>query len=159
MDTQAGLSVAAILNPGTGRQETILSILLKWITIIVFLLIDGHHLVLSALVQSFDVVPIGSAPNISRASLQIVELGTYLFLLAVKISAPILLVVFMVDYGMGILNKIAEQVNVFQLGFQVKPYVSLIVFLAALPVLIPVIESVLDRIAEEIVLLLKALQG
>ena len=57
------------------------------------------------------------------------------------------------------LNKIAEQVNVFQLGFQVKPYVSLIVFLAALPVLIPVIESVLDRIAEEIVLLLKALQG
>ena len=54
MDTQAGLSVAQILDPSTGRNNALLSTLLNWIALIIFVLIDGHHLVISALVKSLD---------------------------------------------------------------------------------------------------------
>ena len=56
--------------------------------------------------------------------------------------------IFIVDFSFGILNKVAEQVNVFQLGFQVKPTVAVIIFLGISPnfgsVLVEVIETVMD---------------
>ena len=158
IDTQAGLSVAALLNPSTGRQETILSILLKQITLLFFLIIDGHHFLISVLVQSFEVIPVGSLPNISNAALTCVKFAAYIFLTAVKIAAPIMLVVFMIDFGMGILNKLAEQINIFQLGFQVKPIVSIIIFLALIPGIADLILKVLNHSSEEIIVLLKTIK-
>ena len=68
--------------------------------------------------------------------------------IGLKLAAPIILVIFIVDFSFGILNKVAEQVNVFQLGFQVKPSVAIIIFLGISPnfgtILVDIIETVMD---------------
>ena len=81
-------------------------------------------MILSALVQSFKILPPGiplSAIQISKGCWYVVSLGSYIFYLGVQLASPVLLIVFLVDFGFGLLNKVAEQVNVFQIGFQIKP--------------------------------------
>lgn len=153
MDTQAGLAIAAVLDPARGAQITVMSQLLKWCSMIIFLLLDGHHLVLSAIVKSFYILPVGSMPDLSGAAEFTVNLAKVIFYLGAQLAAPIILVVFLVDFGFSILNKIAEQVNVFQLGFQVKPIVSLIVFVLVAPGLLHIILGILERTSEQLFML------
>ncbi len=158
MDTQAGLSVASLLDPSSGRNITLMSLLLKWVAFMMFLAIDGHHLVLSAVVQSFKIIPVGGQANLAAGAYEVLKLGSYILYLGVQLSAPILLVVFLIDFGFGMLNKVAEQVNVFQLGFQIKPSISLLVFLAIAPSIVGSIYKILDFITAHLLQLFHALQ-
>lgn len=154
MDTQAGLSVSAMLDPSSGRSLPLLSLLLKWTATMLFLSINGHHLVLSALMESYRLLPIGSPINFSRGALYMVSTGTDIFMIGIQLAAPIMLVVFMIDFGFGMLNKVAEQVNVFQLGFQIKPIVSLTVFLATVPGLLGGVYRIMDLLTGKLMKLL-----
>ncbi len=136
MDTQAGLSVASLLDPATGRNTPLLSTLLNWIALIIFISVNGHHIIITTLAESFKILPIGQVINLPQTSYEVVMMSVEIFRIGVVLAAPIILVIFMVDFGFGLLNKIAEQVNVFQLSFQVKPTVSLIILLAIAPTLV-----------------------
>ncbi|MFT5171161.1 MAG: flagellar biosynthetic protein FliR [Candidatus Marinamargulisbacteria bacterium] len=159
MDTQAGLSVASILDPSTGKNAALLELLLRYSAIMIFLLIDGHHLVLSAIQQSFNLLPVGSAIDLTRGSRYVIELGKDIFTIAVHLSAPILLIVFLIDFSFGMLNRVSEQINIFQLGFQVKPSLSLLIFLAITPGLVQSILSILEDVLDRLTMLLGHLQG
>jgi flagellar biosynthetic protein FliR len=159
MDTQAGLSVASLLDPSTGRNAALFELLLKWVALIIFIQVDGHHMVLTALNTSFTLLPVGVPVDLARGSQYILSLGTHLFLSAVKLSAPILLVIFLVDFSFGVLNRIAEQINVFQLGFQIKPMVSIVIFLGMAPNLMAIIVNMMEDVMTSLVLLMSHLQG
>ena len=142
MDTQAGLSVSAVLDPGSGQNAALLERLLQQIVIIIFLLVDGHHMILSVLRTSFDLFPVGEMVDFSKGFYYLLKFFNDIFILALRLAAPIMLVVFMIDFGFGLLNRVAEQINVFQLGFQVKPIISLLVLLLVIPGLVYVIVPV-----------------
>ena len=154
MDTQAGLSVASLLDPSTGQTTSILSRLLRQMSVLVFLLINGHHVVLGSLVQSFRAIPITSKLNIFEASRYVTEISVDIFLAALQIAAPILLVVFLIDFGFGLLSKVAPQVNVFQLGFQVKPIISILVILTILPGMVELVFFFLQKSAGDLLKIL-----
>ena len=116
-------------------------------------------MVLTTLVKSFEILPIGMTLHFTKASKMIVELGGELFKIGLIVSAPILLVIFIVDFAFGLLNKIAEQINVFQLGFQIKPSVSLLVFLAITPGLANTIYKIMEKLTEKTFEILITLQG
>lgn len=159
MDTQAGLSVASLLDPATGQTTSILSRLMRQIGVIVFFLINGHHVVLSTLVQSFYAIPVVSRLNIYQAIRFVISAGVDIFILGLQIAAPILVVIFLVDFGFGLLSKIAPQVNVFQLGFQLKPIVSMLVLLTVLPGMTEMIYLFLERSAENLLRILSLIQA
>ncbi len=159
MDTQAGLSVASLLDPSTGRNAALFELFLKWVAIVIFIQVDGHHMVLSALNSSFTLLPVGVPVDFTLGSQYVLSLGTHLFLTGVKISAPILLVIFIVDFAFGVLNRVAEQINVFQLGFQIKPMVSIVIFLGIAPSLVQVILKLMEDVMASLVLLMAHLQG
>ena len=158
MDTQAGLSVASLLDPSTGRNAALLEQVLKKVAVIIFILIDGHHMVLSALQQSFNVLPVGAPVDMANAGRFVLTFGKDIFKVAVQLSAPILLIVFLVDFGFGILNRVAEQINVFQLGFQVKPIVAILVLLAITPSLVQSILSIMEGVMEKLISVMSSLQ-
>jgi flagellar biosynthetic protein FliR len=154
MDTQAGLSVASLLDPSTGQTTSILSRLLRQTAVLVFLLINGHHVVLGSLVQSFRAIPITSKLNISEASGYVSNLCVDIFMAGLQISAPILLVVFLIDFGFGLLSKVAPQVNVFQLGFQIKPIISVLVLLSIIPGMVELVLYFLQKSAGDLLSIL-----
>ncbi len=150
MDTQAGLSVASLLDPSTGQTTSILSRLLRQTSVLVFLLINGHHVVLGSLVQSFRAIPITSRLNIFEASRYVTSISVDIFLAGLQIAAPILLVVFLIDFGFGLLSKVAPQVNVFQLGFQVKPIISVLVLMTIIPGMVELVFFFLQKSAGDL---------
>ena len=115
---------------------------------------NGHHVVLGSLVQSFQAIPITSKLNIWEASRYVTSISVDIFLAGLQISAPILLVVFLIDFGFGLLSKVAPQVNVFQLGFQVKPIISILVLLTITPGMIELVFSFLEKSAGDLLRIL-----
>ncbi|MFC1753324.1 flagellar biosynthetic protein FliR [Thermoproteota archaeon] len=158
MDIQSGLSVASLLDPATGHNMTIFARLMQFTALVLFLVLDGHHMVLSALFQSYKLLPLGMPIDFAEGALYIVKLGTYLFSLAVQLSAPILLIVFLIDFCFGMLNKVADNVNVFQLGFQIKPSVTMLVLFIITPSLTSTIYIILEKITNYVLRLFLALQ-
>ncbi|MAH81529.1 MAG: hypothetical protein CMP39_07665 [Rickettsiales bacterium] len=157
MDTQAGLSAAAVLDPASGTQQALLGNAMNQLATLLFLLLYGHHLVIGALFESFYLIPIGTPVDFTEGSRFLVTLGYDLFFIAFQLAAPIVLVVFIIDFAFGILNRVAEQINVFQLGFQVKPIISVIILLGIMPGLSDIIVRLIDRFSQKVNILLNFL--
>ena len=86
-------------------------------------------------------------------------MGATLFKIGLKLSVPILLIVFIIDFTLGLLNKVAEQINVFQLGFQVKPPISLFIFLGTIGGLSEHINGLLEDASEQILTFFRLVTG
>ncbi len=160
MDLQMGLSVAQALDPVFGSVISVVGRLIFFVALIVFLTMDGHHFLLSAFHQSFTALPAGKIGNFAAYGLaeQIMGLGGMLWMTAIKLAAPIILLIFLSDFTFGIVSRVAPQVNVFMLGFQVKPMLGLFGLLLILPFLVKYVGKLIESMAEEIVKLLAVLK-
>jgi flagellar biosynthetic protein FliR len=155
MDLQMGLSVATALDPVFGAVISVIGKLAFFFALIIFIIADGHHLILSALHQSFTALPVGKLANFSSPNLamQIIELGSTLWLTAIKLAAPVILLIFLSDFTFGIVSRVAPQVNVFMLGFQVKPSLGLLGLLMTLPFIVKYINRLIGFMMEQLILL------
>lgn len=155
MDMQMGLSVATALDPVFGAVISVVGRLAFFTALIIFITLDGHHLILSAFHQSFTALPVGKFANFAspHLAMQIIELGSTLWLTAIKLAAPVVLLIFLSDFSFGIVSRVAPQVNVFMLGFQVKPSLGLLGFLMSLPFAVKYINRLVEFMAEQLILL------
>ncbi len=160
MDLQMGLSVAASFDPIFGASISIIGRMCFYIALTVFLLSNGHHMLLSAIHQSFTVFPPGSPINLTSPMLvtQMMSMFTMFWTIAIQLAGPIVLMIFLCDFAFGIVSRVAPQVNVFQLGFQVKPSLGLIGLLFTLPLLAKHVSALLGTMLEQIYKLLSALR-
>ncbi len=159
IDIQAGLSAAAQLDPSSGQSSSIIATFLRHIVIISFVLVDGHHMLLSALFNSFRLLPVATPIQLTGASEFLFLMGSRLFMVGLQIAAPILLVVFMIDFCFGLLSRVAPQVNVFQLGFQVKPIIAMFILLIVVPGLMDILVHILQDSTYELFKLFQVLQA
>jgi len=148
VDTQAGISAAALLDPTRG-QTTIISKMYREIVILFFLLMNGHHIVLLSVRSSFELMPIGSGFPQPSAMLYLIQLGGLMFKVAVQFAAPILIVIFILDFCFGMLSRVAPQINVFQLSFQLKPIVMVFVLMLIVPGLMYGVEQMMSLLIRE----------
>lgn len=155
IDLQMGLSIATALDPVFGSVISIIGRLSFYMALIIFIIMDGHHLLLSALQQSFITLPVGRLANFASPDLviQTISLGSLLWLTAIKLAAPIVLLIFLSDFTFGIVSRVAPQVNVFMLGFQVKPMLGLFGFALCLPFMVKYIVKLVEVMAQQLVIL------
>ena len=147
---QMGLSVATTFNPAEGGQEGLLTKLFSNIMLLLFLIIDGHHLLLAAIRKSFDILPLLNAWNFMQGGQHLVGLGGAIFAIGISLAAPICLVIFLLDFSFGMVSRVAPQVNVFMLGFQLKPPLGEIVTLLITPLLMERMVYLLNRMVNEL---------
>ena len=81
----------------------------------------------------------------------LLETSVHIFSIGLQVSAPILLVVFLIDFGFGMLSRVAPQVNVFQLGFQIKPLISILIFLTIVPGLLDILYYILEIVSNDLI--------
>jgi flagellar biosynthetic protein FliR len=132
---QMGVGLPAALDPQILSQVTSVNLLLDQIAILTFLVVGGHHAVLAALAQSVSLAPPLSVA-FHGGSLQFL-LGLFgaALTLAIRLAAPVGAAMLATMVTLGLLNRIAPQVNVFMVSFALTLGVGLLVLLAALPVL------------------------
>jgi flagellar biosynthetic protein FliR len=134
IDTQRGMNQASFFSPQLQGNVSYLSQLQFQTAVVLLLSINGHLLFLRALHNSFQQVPILSFPGfqggIPAVTEQVIRLSAVTFVVAIQLSAPVLLVLFLIDVAFGAINKIAPQVNVHYESQTVKALIGLgVVFL------------------------------
>ena len=121
---QVGLSLAQVYDPTSGAPSNPLGRGLSLTFLLVFLLIDGHHELLRALVASFDVVPLAGAQLAESGPVLLDGVGT-LFLAAIRLAAPFMVTIFLVDVALGVFARLVPQADLFSIGLPLKLLVGL----------------------------------
>lgn len=130
VDMQIGFSLANIIDPMTGAASPILGNLKYMIAILLFLSLNGHHMLLQAIMQSYDWVPLQNEMFAriynGQVSEFLIHAFTETFALAFKMAAPLVAALFLTDVGLGILARTAPQFNIFVVGVPLKILVGLV---------------------------------
>ncbi|MGL5152455.1 MAG: fused FliR family export protein/FlhB family type III secretion system protein [Clostridium sp.] len=139
MDMQAGLSMVQIVDPTTSVNSTVLSNLLYTISMMIFFVVDGHHLLLKCLIRSFSIVPIGQSVINGESVMVVVQSFIDFFTLGLKIAIPLVLIIIITDLCMALVSRAVPAINVMILGMPVKIIVGLLTFIVILPLTIKIV--------------------
>ncbi len=153
---QMGVGLATLIDPNNQDQITSLAQWANLIALLLFLAIDGHHLLIRAVAESFTTVPIGGGFPASGGPAMVLSLAGGMFTLALKIAAPVMVLLLMVNGAMGVLAKLIPQLNVFIVGFPLNVGAGLLVMAAALPFTLHVLEGAFADLARSLAALVRA---
>lgn len=120
MGFQMGFTMITLADPVSGAQVSITAHMLYMTTLIVFLTLDGHLHLLRALADSFDIIPPGGMRLTGPLTGGIITLSGNMFSLAVRIAAPVIAALFVVELTLALMGRAAPQMNLLTLGFPMK---------------------------------------
>jgi flagellar biosynthetic protein FliR len=133
IDAQIGMSLGNVFNPQFQTESSLSGEMLYQLGLVVFLIVGGHHLVISALIDTFQTLPVGYAWVSSDAIHLLSDLVHQSLVLAVQISAPMMGMMAVVGLAMGFLGHTIPQLNVLVVGFPVRTLVGLLLLGLAIP--------------------------
>ena len=117
---QMGFTMVSVMDPVSGARISATSHFLYSISLIIFLIFDGHLHLLRALALSFELVPAGSLFIGGQLTHTIIDLSAGIFVLGVKIAAPVMAALFMVELTLALMGRAAPQMNLMTMGFPIK---------------------------------------
>lgn len=142
---EMGLGFATLIDPKNGVNVPTLSSFMGLLATLVFLAMNGHLLLIAAFARSFSVAPPSPGFSFSGGAwLELAQWGGELFLLGVVMALPVVTVLVAVNIALGVLAKIAPQLNIFVVGFPVLLLIGFAVLYIAAPVIGRVMISAFD---------------
>jgi len=151
---QMGFSMAYVLDPMTSTQVSVLAEFQYIFAMLIFLIVDAHHLFLSALVESFRIIPpLGF--TFSGSLMQVLfVMSKNVFIIALKLSAPIVAVMIFTNIGLGVVARTVPQINIFVVGFPLQIAVGFIFLGLTAPLFAKIMAAMFGNIMGEIRLVL-----
>jgi flagellar biosynthetic protein FliR len=140
---QTGFAITNILDPTSGVQVSIFANMATLAALVMFLLFNGHHILLSAMRESFEIINPGSL-NLNRQIFQkIVQVSGEMFVIAIKIGAPAIAALLFTKVAFGLITKFIPQMNIMIVAFPVQIVIGLLFFGICLNVLLRFMERYL----------------
>ncbi len=156
---QVGFSVATLFDPANEGASGILTMFYVILGALLFMALDGHHIILAALTKSFQILPVG-IPFELKISAGIVELITRIFIVGMQAAVPLILVLTMLNFIFGFVNKLSPQMNIyFNTGFILGPVVGIIVLIVSIPLFRVLMTQLTEGMEPDLIQLMKALKG
>lgn len=138
---QMGLSFAGFFDLSNPQGANAVGSLLSLAATMIFLAIDGHLLVIGALVESFAAFPVGEFPARLFATADFARLGGQMFSIALSIALPMITVMLFATLAMGVIARAAPQLNIFSFGFTFSLTLGLVALYLTLPYLGPSLQQ------------------
>ncbi|MDF2873740.1 MAG: fliR: flagellar biosynthetic protein FliR [Sporomusa sp.] len=154
LDTQIGFGMVNVLDPQFGQQVPLVGNFKYILALLVFLASNGHHLFLAAVFQSFKLIPVSLGVFRPDMANIVVDMVAGIFIIALKISLPVLVSLLLTDVALGILARTMPQMNIFVVGVPGKIIVGIFVLSLALPFYIGFLEVVFNGTFRDIYRLL-----
>ncbi len=144
---QIGFGFSEVVDPMAQISVPIVGQLKNLIGLLIFLYINGHHFLISAIYRSFELAPVItiSEHSISSHLKYLVYSFSGMFIVAMKIALPIMATIFLVSVSMGILAKAAPQMNIMMLGFPFKILVAFVLIMLLSPMVVRIMQVSLGR--------------
>ncbi|PIE03077.1 MAG: flagellar biosynthetic protein FliR [Acidobacteria bacterium] len=131
-DYQIGFGFINIVDPMSGQSISIISFFSNMLAMILFLVLNLHHYLIQAIAESYRFLPVFGASLSHDGITFLMSLFGHIFLYGFKLAAPMIAIMFTVDFTMGILGKTVPQLQILVVGFPVKISIGLITFGLAL---------------------------
>ena len=140
VDTSIGLSMANQYDP-TLKEQTSISGTLYYYTVFLLLMVSGlYRFLISAIVETFEIIPLNSVGvNATLYNSMITLVGNY-FIIGFRIALPVFVSLLIVNCVLGILAKVAAQLNMFTVGMQIKLLVGFVIMFVTVG-LLPVVAN------------------
>ena len=148
MGLQMGLGFATFFDPQNSAQVPVLGQFMGLIAMLFFLAINGHLMVISSLVESFHVLPIGLHPISSEGWRTLASWGSEVFRAGVLISLPVVAVLMMTNVALAVLTRAAPQLNIFAVGFPLTLGVGFIVMSVSIGYFLPIFSTLFESGAQ-----------
>lgn len=123
---QMGFSMATTVDPLQGDQETVISHFLYMVALLTFLILNGHLYMLKALMDSFKLIPPGGLVISPPFGWEIISMSGEMFVLGLKVAAPVMAALFLVELALALMARAAPQMNMLIIGFPVKIAIGLL---------------------------------
>lgn len=140
IDNQRGMSLARILIPQLNEMGSVTGQFMFQLAIVVFLLIGGHRIFFDALFNSYITIPIFVVPDIQASFWPLMKLFVIMtgqvIILSMQIAAPVILAILMADIILAVANRIAPQINVWEMGFNIKGYVGILMLFVSMTMVV-----------------------
>ncbi len=146
---QMGLNFAGFFNPMTGGEATATSRFFGTVVSWLFIVTGGHLLLIAAVVQSFYAFPVGPEPFAFLRAVQPQVWGAEVFRLGLWIALPMTAMLLFVNLVMGIISRVAQQMNIFSIGFPITVSVGMIGMLLTLPMMQVPFTMALERMLQQ----------
>ena len=152
---QMGFSLANVVNPLTADHASLIDQFYALLAALVFFTMNGHHALILAIQQSFDIAPVGAAGlGLPPASI-LLGWGRDLFSVAARISLPIVAALLLADVAMAVIARSVPQLNVFVVGMPAKVAVAFIMLIVTVPITAVVMSRSFATLGEATQLLLR----
>lgn len=146
VDTLSGTNMAQVMVPQIQQQVSLFSNLQLQLTTVVFLTLGGHHVIIQTFGESLTLIPLDQYPRFSHGTWPFFEAVLRMFgdllRISIALASPVLLATFLTDLALGMINRVAPQVQVYFVSMQIKPAVTILIMFTS-------IHLVLDRMVGE----------
>lgn len=136
IDNQRGVSIARLLIPQLNEQASLSGIFLFQLGIVLYLSLGGHLFFFDSFFRSFVSLPVLEFPVTGPGFYPMMDLfmkitGEVIYI-SIQMSAPVIIAIFLSDIILGIANRVAPQINVWELGFNVKGFIGILLLFISL---------------------------
>jgi len=142
-----GLSIATVFNPEMG-QSTDISRLMTVFATLLFLATDTHHDLIAVFVRSYDLVPAGSA-DVNALVREGVALTGRIFVIALKLSAPVVVGIVTTNLLLAFVYKATPQINIFFISLPLYIGIGFLLLFLAVPAYVVAIGGSFGEIRTE----------
>ena len=153
---QMALGLANVYNPIDGTHSNPVGRFLTTSMLLVFILVDGHHHILRALVYSFEVVPLAGANLAAGGPLMLRWTGSF-FVTAMQLAAPFMITIFLVDASLGVFARVAPQADLFSVALPLKLLAGMTMLVFFVGNFFPLVPGMVEQMFVDLMSLLEAL--
>lgn len=144
VDTDMGFTMAQLLDPITGQSQPISSSFFQLLSLVVYLMVNGHHWLLRALASSYEAVPAGGLIASLEGPMHVVLLFGAMLAAAVKMVLPFMGVMLLTSAALASMNRAVPHMHIFQVGMGTKALIGMVLLLFLLPYFPGYLESLFD---------------
>ena len=132
MDYMIGFGFINVVDPQSGTSISLFSFFYSFLGLILFLAVDAHHILIEAMLRGYDLIPVFGG-QINEIGLEyITRMTGAIFYTGFQLAAPIFIVMFMVDFTLGVAAKTVPQIQILVVGFPLKIGIGLIIIALAM---------------------------
>jgi flagellar biosynthetic protein FliR len=129
---QMGFGTATLLAPGADQMMDAFTAFHRSLIILFFLALDLHLIYISAIVDTFQAIPAGAAIFRGGLGSFLIEVSASLFLVALQLSASVLVALLFAMSALGLIARTVPQMNVFTMSFPISFFIGILVYIASL---------------------------
>lgn len=156
---EIGFSIANVLDPQSGFQTSILSNIAYLLAIILFLILNGHHIILNAIRDSFAIIQPGSVSLNKQVFHEVMRRSGEMFVISVQIGAPVISAILFIQLAFGLITRLIPQMNIMVVAFPVQIATGLIFFGISLWVLLHFMEKDVNNLNSRLINMMFLIKG